>query len=73
MSKKKTGMKAFADWLNFIIEEQGVYRYRLAEAIGVNKRTISRYLSNDTLPPVEIMDKILDYFGYHIVFKKNGK
>jgi len=73
MRRKKNGMKEFGDWLRFIMEEQGTYRYKLAEAIGVDKRTITRYLSNDTLPTVEVLNKILDYYGYHIVFKKNGK
>ena len=71
MSVKKTGMKEFGEWLKFILEEQGIRQNRLAEELGLNKRTITRYLSNDTCPDVDIMMKILDRFGYHIAFKKN--
>lgn len=49
--------------LSALIEETGITQREFAEKIGVTEVTISRYLSGERSPRIEIVSKIADFFN----------
>jgi transcriptional regulator with XRE-family HTH domain len=48
--------------LNFLLEERGMMKKFLAEKLKVSKANISRYLSGQTVPPIDKLIKLCDIF-----------
>ena len=48
--------------LSALLEEKGITQRELAEKIEVTEVTISRYLSGERSPRIEIVSKIAEYF-----------
>jgi len=49
--------------LSVLLEENDITQRELAEKINVTEVTISRYLSGERSPRIEIVSKIADFFG----------
>ena len=49
--------------LSNLLEENDITQRELAEKINVTEVTISRYLSGERSPRIEIVSKIADFFG----------
>lgn len=49
--------------LSNLLEEEGITQRELAEKIGVTEVTISRYLSGERNPRIEIVSKIANFFN----------
>jgi transcriptional regulator with XRE-family HTH domain len=49
--------------LSALLEEEGITQRELAEKIGVTEVTISRYLSGERNPRIEIVSKIANFFN----------
>jgi transcriptional regulator with XRE-family HTH domain len=45
-------MKNFANWLSSELTDNNISRTELSKAIGVNRSTVHRWLSGETLPNV---------------------
>ncbi len=53
----------FAERLSELIFDAGISPSDLAESVGCDRSTISRYLSSRKMPTVELCVRIADYFG----------
>ena len=56
--------------LKAIIEKDRTSIRAIARAIGVDHASLSRSLKDDGNPESRTIEKILDYFGYDLKFKK---
>lgn len=56
-------MKEFARILKNLREDRGLSLEKLAEIVGVNKSTLSRYENNQREPDLDTAKKIADYFS----------
>lgn len=61
-------LSKFANRLKELMIENNINASDLADKIGVDKSTVSRYLSAEKLPSVESAVKLSDFFGYKIDF-----
>lgn len=52
----------FADWLKQKMEESDTSPAELAQAIGLNKRSIEAYLRKDRYPKLDVLAEIYAYF-----------
>lgn len=57
-----TEQEAFIKNLSILLEERNITQRELAEKIDVTEVTISRYLSGERSPRIEIVNKIANYF-----------
>jgi transcriptional regulator with XRE-family HTH domain len=68
---EKKGMSAFGAWLHTNLEECGMKQRDFAKIFGLSEVSVSRYISGEREPSLCKLQKILDYFGCHIVFDRN--
>lgn len=52
--------------LSALLEEKGITQRELAEKIEVTEVTISRYLSGERSPRIEIVSKMAEYFDVSV-------
>ena len=52
----------FSTKLRKLLKDKDIRQYELAEAIGVKKSTICTYTKGNSLPKLEIINKIAEYF-----------
>ncbi|MCL2351855.1 MAG: helix-turn-helix domain-containing protein [Firmicutes bacterium] len=57
---------AFGDKFKAMRNNAGISQEQLAGILGVTKRTIINYETNQTLPPTDLLSKIARYFGVSI-------
>lgn len=57
----------FIDNLKRLLEENHVTSQEFARAIGVSPSTVSMWLTNKSLPRMDLLDKIADYFDIDVV------
>lgn len=50
-----------------LMRKKKITRYELAEAIGVDRKTIIAILKNQRSPKLDVVVKIFDYFGLKVV------
>ena len=53
----------FVSWVLKKMEETMITKYELAQACGVEVKTISAVLNNQRSPKLDMVVKIFDYFG----------
>jgi len=63
-------MSRISKMLKTIIEKDRASIRAIARAIGVDHASLSRSLKDDGNPESRTIEKILDYFGYDLKFKK---
>lgn len=63
-----TEQESFIKKLSILLEEKNITQRELAEKINVTEVTISRYLSGERSPRIEIVSKIAEFFGVSIDF-----
>jgi DNA-binding phage protein len=63
-------MSRISKMLKAIIEKDRASIRAIARAIGVDHASLSRSLKDDGNPESRTIEKILDYFGYDLKFKK---
>jgi len=63
-------MSRISKMLKAIIEKDRAFIRAIARAIGVDHASLSRSLKDDGNPESRTIEKILDYFGYDLKFKK---
>lgn len=63
MMKESAVHQTFAANLKRLIEEKGTNASRLANYLGVNRSTVSLWLSAQKAPRLDKVDKICQYFG----------
>lgn len=61
-----TEQESFIKKLSALLEEKDITQRELAEKIDVTEVTISRYLSGERTPRMEIVSKIANYFNVTI-------
>lgn len=61
-----TEQESFIKKLSILLEEKNITQRELAEKINVTEVTISRYLSGERSPRIEIVSKIAEFFGVTI-------
>ena len=59
----ETERKPFPSRLRQLMAETGTTQEELAEAVGVQRQTISKYASGQNTPDIEKFEKIADFFG----------
>lgn len=55
--------RIFANNVNRLLDKSGLDRYQLSDEIDVKYTTLSKWLSGDTFPRSDALDKIADFFG----------
>ena len=58
----------FAERLNELMVENNLTQSKLAESIKVEPSTISRYLSKQNIPEIDVLIRIADYFNCSVDF-----
>lgn len=58
--------ESFIKILSTLLEEKNITQRELADKINVTEVTISRYLSGERSPRIEIVNKIAEYFNVSI-------
>lgn len=53
----------FAKRLLILLEEKNITQLQLAKEIGISNVTISRYLSNERRPQIDVAIKMANFFG----------
>ena len=61
-----TEQESFIKKLSILLEEKNITQRELAEKINVTEVTISRYLSGERSPRIEIVNKIAEFFNVSI-------
>lgn len=61
-----TEQESFIKKLSILLEKKNITQRELAEKINVTEVTISRYLSGERSPRIEIVSKIAEFFGVSI-------
>ena len=61
-----TEHESFIKKLSILLEEKNITQRELAEKINVTEVTISRYLSGERSPRIEIVSKIAEFFNVSI-------
>ena len=61
-----TEQESFIKKLSILLEEKNITQRELADKINVTEVTISRYLSGERSPRIEIVNKIAEYFDVSI-------
>ena len=61
-----TEQESFIKRLYILLEETNTTQRELAKKIKVTEVTISRYLSGERIPRMEIINKIAKYFGVSV-------
>lgn len=56
-------MDNFVNWLSWKMSECDVSTEELAEAIGLDKKTIAGYLRRERYPKLDVLVMIYAYFG----------
>ena len=64
---EKSINEIFIDNLKRLIEERRVTSQEFAKAINVSPSTVSMWITNKSLPRMELLDKIADYFNIDVV------
>ena len=67
------GMSSFGVWLKTELDEAGMTQKELAKILGITEAAMSRYIHGGRSPRGTMLLKIMDYFGVHIVYEKDGK
>ena len=53
----------FVERLNELIENSGLKKKRVAEEVGITATTLSKYITGQHEPRIDIVMRIADYFG----------
>ena len=56
-----------------LLQKYGVTAYRVSKETGISQTTFSNWKSGRSIPKMEIMQKIADYFGVSIEYLTTGK
>lgn len=59
-------MSDFGKRLKALREWRGLTQKQLANILGIEERSVSRYEEKDSLPRVDTAVKIAHYFGYSV-------
>lgn len=59
-------MSDFGKRLKALRECRGLTQRKLAEILGIEERSVSRYEEKDSLPRVDTAVKIAKFFGYSV-------
>ena len=60
----------FGKWMKEHRKRRGISQEDLSEKILTNKNTISRYETSDRFPPLDIAERIVNYFGAELVIRE---
>jgi transcriptional regulator with XRE-family HTH domain len=70
MGKKQAKM---SDQIRDAVSSSDVSRYRIALETGIEQSTLSRFMGGTGGMTVETLDKLGEYLGLEIVFKRKPK
>ncbi len=73
MPKKTTTRKSFSDELRSAIDESGLTRYAICQAAGIDKASMSKFMSGERGLGLESIDKLAELLGLHIVSKRGQR
>ena len=62
----------FGQWQKEQRKKHHVSQEALAEKIASNKNTVSRYETGDRFPPLDVAERIVNYFGAEFVIREKG-
>ncbi len=67
MPKKSTMRKSFSDELRTAIDESGLTRYGICQAAGIDKASMSKFMTGERGLGMESIDKLAELLGLHIM------
>ena len=70
--KREVNSIDFGKWIREKIKKSGIKQYDLAEMIPVHKNTLSRYVTGDNYPSLDVCEKICEIFGAELVIREKN-
>lgn len=70
--KREITSVEFGDWVKEKRRKAGMRQDVLAGMIPVNKNTLSRYVTGEKTPPLDVVEKICEIFGAELVIRENA-
>ena len=64
---------SFGAWITEKRKKKGIKQYQLAEMIPVQENTLSRYVTGDMMPRLDICERICELLGAELVIKENDE
>ena len=62
----------FGEWIKEKRRAKGLKQYELAKMIPMNPGTLSRYVTGEVAPPLDIAEKICELLGAELVIRETG-
>jgi transcriptional regulator with XRE-family HTH domain len=62
----KGAKDCFGEAIAFLIRRKGVTQKQVAEAVGVDQSTVSRWVRKKEVPKEATLDKLAEYLGCHV-------
>ncbi len=66
-------MKYVSDQLRNAIDDSGLSRYAICQACGIDKGTMSRFMSRQVGLSLETIDQLADFLGLELVKRPKRK
>lgn len=71
MKREVTSIE-FGQWIKEKRKAAGLKQYELARMIPINSNTLSRYVTGEKLPSLDIAERICEIFGAELVIREKG-
>lgn len=62
----------FGMWVREKRRKAGLKQYELADMIPCNPNTLSRYVTGEKIPPLDVAERICEVLGAELVIKEKG-
>lgn len=71
MAKKRTKQTKLSDQIRQAVDASGVGRNQICRDIGIDKATLSRFMSGERGLSTPVLDDLADYLGLDVVKREN--
>jgi len=62
----------FGEWVTETRRKKGLKQYELADMIPVQRNTLSRIVTGDSVPKLDICERICELLGAELVIREKG-
>jgi len=62
----------FGKWITETRRKKGIKQYELADMIPVQQNTLSRYVTGDMMPRLDVCERICELLGAELVIREKG-
>lgn len=62
----------FGKWVREKRRQAGLKQYELADMIPCNANTLSRYVTGEKIPPLDVAERICEVLGAELIIREKG-